>query len=175
MKWHSELLERIRQVNSIGTRSSVINDYKQANLKSSDWQIPVLVVGTKLDKVKAEAHRNTLKRTVPQRDIMGFKGKTFKGKDSYYEYTVNERNLPHTSSKTKEKLISLSYGLEGGSWVTDSKYLHAIKIAEDSSFPDRNMVLLWCRRNGLAHVEVSALDGTGVDSAIQSVVALAMN
>jgi hypothetical protein len=152
----------------------VIDD-DHSNLKSADWQIPVLVVGTKLDKVKAEVHRNTLKRTVPQRDIMGLKGKTFKGKESYYEYTVNERNLPQVSPPPQGNAITLSYGLEGGSWMTDSKYLHAIKRAEDSCFPDRNMVSLWCRRNGLAHAEVSALDGTGVDAAIESVVALVMS
>jgi len=28
------------------------------------------------------------------------------------------------------------------------------------TFLDRDLVLLWCRRNGLKHIEVSALDGS---------------
>ena len=35
------------------------------------------------------------------------------------------------------------------------------------------MVLLWCKRNGLKHVEVSALDGVGVNEAVETMVELA--
>ena len=39
-------------------------------------------------------------------------------------------------------------------------YLESLLSTEDRSHPDRDMVLLWCMRNGLKHVEVSAFDGT---------------
>ena len=45
--------------------------------------------------------------------------------------------------------------------------LNNVIKSEDGSFPDRDMVILWCMRNGLQHVEVSALDGDGILDAIQ--------
>ena len=39
-------------------------------------------------------------------------------------------------------------------------YLESLLNTEDGSHPDKDMVLLWCMRNGLKHMEVSALDGT---------------
>jgi hypothetical protein len=45
---------------------------------------------------------------------------------------------------------------------TDGWYLDSVLNTEDGSHPDRDMVLLWCMRNGLTHCEVSALDGTCV-------------
>ena len=38
-------------------------------------------------------------------------------------------------------------------------YLESLLSTEDGSHPDKDMVLLWCYRNGLNHHEVSALDG----------------
>jgi len=75
---------------------------------------------------------------------------------------------------------TLSYGPGVGGqlmpayWSTDLSYLDCLKRAEDCSFPDRNMVQLWCRRNNLHFVEVSAMDGTGVDYAVESTAEMAM-
>jgi len=94
------------------------------------------------------------------------------------------RMTPTRSSREKyndsgNRKSTLSYGPGGGQlssaaaayhWSTDRSYLDYIKQAEDCCIPDRNMVQLWCRRNGLQFVEVSALDGTGVDHAVESTV-----
>jgi hypothetical protein len=47
----------------------------------------------------------------------------------------------------------------GDTWTTDQMYVDSVLNTEDISHPDRDMVLLWCMRNGLTHMEVSALDG----------------
>ena len=45
---------------------------------------------------------------------------------------------------------------------------------EEDLLPDRESILLWCRQHGLGHLETSALDGTGVETAINAVVMLAL-
>ncbi|EED87988.1 ras superfamily gtp-binding protein, partial [Thalassiosira pseudonana CCMP1335] len=42
--------------------------------------------------------------------------------------------------------------------------------AESQLPANRSMILLWCQRNGIPHVEASALDGRGVDEAMQQLV-----
>mmetsp|Transcript_5858 Transcript_5858/g.14923 ORF Transcript_5858/g.14923 Transcript_5858/m.14923 type:complete len:312 (+) Transcript_5858:115-1050(+) len=59
-------------------------------------------------------------------------------------------------------------------WTTDNSYLDSLINSEDASSPDRDMVLLWCLRNGLQHMECSAASGQGVDVAIQSMLKLAI-
>ena len=46
-------------------------------------------------------------------------------------------------------------------------YLESLLSTEDDSHPDKDMVLLWCMRNGLKHFEVSAKYGTGLDEMMQ--------
>ena len=43
--------------------------------------------------------------------------------------------------------------------VVRGSYLESLLSTEDGSHPDKDMVLLWTMRNGLKHMEVSALDG----------------
>eukprot|EP00816_Leptocylindrus_hargravesii_P001321 CAMPEP_0196818880 /NCGR_PEP_ID=MMETSP1362-20130617/67960_1 /TAXON_ID=163516 /ORGANISM="Leptocylindrus danicus, Strain CCMP1856" /LENGTH=388 /DNA_ID=CAMNT_0042197167 /DNA_START=385 /DNA_END=1552 /DNA_ORIENTATION=+ len=45
---------------------------------------------------------------------------------------------------------------------------------DDDDLPDRESILLWCRQHGLGHMETSALDGTGVETAVNAVVMLAL-
>lgn len=53
-------------------------------------------------------------------------------------------------------------------------YLESLLSTEDDSHPDKDMVLLWCMRNGLKHFEVSAKYGTGVDEMMQEMVLQAL-
>jgi hypothetical protein len=59
-------------------------------------------------------------------------------------------------------------------WTSDGSYLESLLTTEDQSFPDIEMVKLWCLRNGLAHVESSAATGEGVESAFLQLTAMAL-
>lgn len=162
--------------------------------------------------------------SVPQRDVMGFQGNSFRGKDSRYEYRAssncsssnssprhqskhytglsslspsssssnlkstttaaptsprskrnkkksNKKNKkPNNPDKRKNRFEISTYMGTGGQTsylkavlsneCVRGSYLESLLSTEDRSHPDKDMVLLWCMRNGLKHVEVSALDGT---------------
>lgn len=146
--------------------------------------LPVLVVATHVDIILAEESRVTTKRKVEQR---GFMPKTFNGMDYHYEYTTVELHADTTKHEKDSadetvkgtmlplKDSNLSFGLEAtGRWAGDKTYIDHVKLAEDECFPDRNMVKRWCKRNGLGHVEVSSLDGTGIKEAVDTAVKLAL-
>lgn len=46
---------------------------------------------------------------------------------------------------------------------------------DDDDLPDRESILLWCRQHGLGHMETSARVGTGVETAVNAVVMLALH
>lgn len=146
--------------------------------------LPVLVVATHVDIILAEESRVTTKRKVEQR---GFMPKAFNGMDYHYEYTTVElhadtsKHRKNSSNETKKDTVlpfkdsNLSFGLEAtGRWAGDKTYIDHVKLAEDECFPDRNMVKRWCKRNGLGHVEVSSLDGTGIKEAVDTAIRLAL-
>jgi GTPase SAR1 family protein len=205
IQWYSELLERVDTMNQVGSNSSSGSIYYhcddpysdkeeqvQKNCKSSTKRVekrttfPVLVVATKLDRLRAEQSRQARKKNVPQRNVLGLK--QFNGQEYHYEYAT-EYNTKHNNNnnnnnnnnitqnlniKNSDGNVPLSYGLECGAWTTDKEYQDYLKVAEDECFPDRYMVRLWCKRNGLEHVDVSALDGIGVDNAIDTMIDLAL-
>ena len=194
IKWYSELLDRVKKVNLNEKTSHNDNNNNDDDryctsskgLENTDSKrkFPVLIVATKLDRLKAELSRQARKKIVPQRDVLGLKGKAFNGQEYHYEYTVrsssiSSRNInsdsPSNITTPATADAPLSYGLEGGAWTSDTEYLDYLGVAEDASFPDRYMVLLWCKRNGLKHVEVSALDGMGVNETVKTVVDLAID
>jgi hypothetical protein len=162
LKWHSELLGRMKKL---------------------DRQFPMVIVATKMDIIRQRqlASQHPQPEIVPQRDVMGLKD-DFKGKDSRYEYRVSKQE-PQDGTTSKKastmhvKEISSTYmATHGGQWTTDSdgSYLDSVLNSEDRSHPDRDMVLLWCMRNGLQHIEASALDGSGVELAVSTMVTLAL-
>ena len=169
LQWYSELMERMKPKKEYG---------KDGSRRQSD-SFPVLVVANKLDIIEAreEANKPMRRRIVPQRSVLKLK-QGFRGKDHRYEYTVSSSPPPSkTDEKQKENIHqhnSLSYGLTDTLWTTDNSYLNSVIKSEDSSFPDREMVVLWCMRNGLQHTEVSALDGTGVDECVSKMVRLVL-
>ena len=194
IKWYSELLERMSRV-QFGERSGHDEGTKYANVNGTggsgttsdeDYEhmlkrirycrrFPVLVVASKLDRLKEAQSKSGNIRTVMQRNVLGLQN-GFKGMDYHYEYTVFhgtdvENDIPADNG---DKRMSLSYGLEGCYWTNDKAYMDYVKIAEDGCFPDREMVKRWCRRNGLHHMEVSALENMGITDAVEAAVALAL-
>ena len=176
LRWHAELMDRMRERQQNGENGATF---------------PMIVVANKLDKVRDEDEKNQpmRRRKVPQRPILKLDN-GFKGKDHRYEYKVSSLPKSRSRADSADLLLDsrkrrhqhhnhrtqalLSYGLTDANWTTDNSYLNNIIKSEDGSFPDREMTLLWCRRNGVQHVEVSALDGDGINDAVTRMVGLAM-
>jgi small GTP-binding protein len=175
--------------------------FTQLRLWHAQWRkrsdTPLLIVGNKRDLVPTtpgvgvdgHTHANPLP-TVPQRDVLGFRG-SFKGKDFRYEYRVDHQvgssnNCSNTCSSasmenTKQRhqistFTSTATNLWTSTWTSDGTYLDSLLGTEDRSNPDRDMVKLWCMRNGLEHVEVSALldQGGQVQTAMETLVRLVL-
>jgi len=186
LKWYEDLMARIRRLEASGGRTR---------------PFPVLIVGNKIDILRdRDTHPSQQRTGVPQRDVMGMSGKDFRGKYSHYEYTAcppaaTETPTSSTSlsssgkkkrkTKTDRNRHELSTYMGTGDQtnylqavlnndVQIGSYLESLLSTEDGSHPDKDMVLLWCMRNGLKHMEVSALDGTGIDEMINEVVDMAV-
>jgi hypothetical protein len=140
-----------------------------------------------MDILKQDTRQSREKAVVTQRDIMGLVGKTFRGKDSRYEYSASPPKAPassassvvsSSSNKSKQQQqqrshrnrVEISTYMGTGDQtsyleavlnneVVRGSYLESLLSTEDGSHPDKDMVLLWCMRNGIEHMEVSALDG----------------
>ena len=134
IRWHSDLMNRMEHLDG--------------------GKKPVLIVANKMDIIEKmeKAKPGRRKSKMPQRDVLGLAGRNFKGKDMRYEY--------HVSKPRKGRSIQTSYMATGDSWTSDGSYLDSVIHSEDGSHADREMVMLWCMRNGLKHLEVSALTGT---------------
>lgn len=159
--WYSDLVQRMKVLNEELHRKR---------------PFPVLIVANKMDIISERQRKNQPERQkllVPQRSVMGLK-RDFKGKDNPYEYRVGPSQDVSNASPRRVKEISSTYMATHGEWTTDGCYLDSVLNSEDRSHPDRDMVLLWCMKNGLMHIEASALDGTGVAKAMESLVAIAL-
>eukprot|EP00978_Attheya_sp_CCMP212_P028682 scaffold99754_cov58-Attheya_sp.AAC.1 len=204
IKWYAELMERMHSldsdddttdnenensggdaannggnssVNQVSTQNGTLMEQsssKQHKRKKKRYRFPVLIVANKLDKFKVGTAQPRQRTIVKQRDVMGLNG-NFKGKDSRYEYRVEPPRIyddDDEHSRKKKRKRKMKH--RGEKWTTDFSYLEHLLKSEDGSHPDRDMVLLWCMRNGLKHAEVSALDGTGVSAAVDELVTLAL-
>lgn len=169
LKWHADLVERIRRLEATGERTR---------------PFPVLIVANKMDILKQETRQFRQQAVVAQRDVMGLAGRAFRGKDYRYEYSASPlspsyKSSSSSSSKNLSKKmrrrdprnrfeISTYMGTGDQTSYLEAvlnnqvrgSYLESLLISEDGSHPDKEMVVLWCMRNGLKHMEVSALDGT---------------
>jgi small GTP-binding protein len=137
---------------------------------------------------------------VAQRNVMGLHGIEYYGKNFQYEYQIvpnndkdvasaasinssNEENTTNDSTLddprfahkgTKRRMEISSYLVNRDNWTTDGSYLESLLQSEDGSHPDRDMVLLWCMRNRLQLVEISAATGEGVHEAVEALIVLAL-
>jgi small GTP-binding protein len=155
--------------------------------------LPILIVANKLDLFQADKPgARHPPRKVPQRKVMGLSGDYY-GQNFHYEYQISSaENLKDTDTAslstdksensvgkpgakaTKRHMEISSYLVNRDNWTTDGSYLDSLLHSEDGSLPDREMVLLWCMRNGLNMVEISAATGEGVNEAIEALVTLAL-
>jgi GTPase SAR1 family protein len=177
LKWHADLMERIRRLEAMGERTR---------------PFPALIVANKMDILVRDTHPSRQQAVVLQRDVIGLTGKTFRGKDSRYEYSAcpppkTSSTSSASSSSTKMEPLrrqEISTYMGTGDQTSylqavlnndvQGSYLESLLSTEDGSHPDKDMVLLWCMRNGLKHMEVSALDGTGIDELMNEMVQMAL-
>ena len=181
LKWYEDLMTRIRRLEASGGRTR---------------PFPVLIVGNKIDILRErDTHPSRQRAVVPQRDVMGLVDISFRGKDSHYEYTAsappsNDSGTSLSSGNKQKKQkhrnrheLSTYYGTDEktnylhavlNNDVQIGSYLESLLSTEDGSHPDRDMVMLWCMRNGLKHMEVSALDGSGIEELIDQAIHMAL-
>ena len=178
MKFHEEWMQRMNHLSSKSKQKK---------------RLPFIVVANKIDLLD---HNNNAAEYVAmanlkRRSVMGLHG-YYRGFDEKYEYAADYapthitspqcnrldchhknqgNNLPKYKPRTHTD-NKLTYSLKETCWSSDEQYLHCIQHADDQLPSNRTMVLLWCKRNGIPHVEASALDGRGVDFAMRELITL---
>ena len=102
---------------------------------------------------------------------MGLRNDEYEGKQLKYEYAAEEgSNINSSTSSSSKRPPPLTYSLKETQWSTDQTYLNALQHTEDELPANRQMILLWCERNGIPHVEASALTGEGVNEAMKQLI-----
>ena len=159
MQWHSEWMAKIKHWEEEACNGR--NDsHKRRN-------IPFIVVATKIDLLEQQ-EMNTRNRNA--RSIMGFD--QYVGQDQLYEYAAEAtKAAPRGSSCQKSDnpnhVGRLTYSLKETLWSRDAAYLDTLARIDDDLSANRQMIMVWCQRNGIPHVEASALDGRGVYEAME--------
>ena len=179
MQLHSEWVQRL---NRWEIKDEIENNGRPTQIHNATGSrrrkhIPFIVVANKIDLLeKSELLRSSGVR--PQRrSVMGFNcGQSYKGKDLVYEFAVentNEQLLDDQTSLLNRQTSNnnrLTYSLKETSWSNDRIYLRALQLTEDQLPANRLLILLWCQRNGIPHFEASALDGRGVNDAMEHLI-----
>ena len=155
LRWHTELMERMRNING----------------ESHERLFPVLIVANKMDIIEKTTYQPERRTIVPQRQVLGVK-EGFTGKDSRYEYRACDP--PTQKGNVRREEVSTYMATGDTPWTTDGSYLDSVLNTEDRSHPDMEMVRLWCIRNGLQIVEVSALNGSGINAAMEALIGLTL-
>jgi hypothetical protein len=144
-------------------------------------RIPFIVVANKLDLL--EDRTTTGSCVSKRRSVMGLRGGNYNGKDFIYEYATDQQCRPlacgtattihdeESEGMRRHRPDRLTFSLKETLWSTDETYLTALQRTEDQLDANRLLILLWCERNGIPHVEASALDGRGVEEAMKLLIA----
>jgi GTPase SAR1 family protein len=76
--------------------------------------------------------------------------------------------------RNRRRMEISTYLVTRDNWTNDGSYLESLLQSEDGSHPDREMVMLWCKRNHLTLYEVSAATGEGVSECVEALTQLAL-
>lgn len=188
LNWYYELIERTKRMKANHEREK---------------HLPIVIVGNKIDIFQDRDTRqkelfNKKKENVQQRNVLGLT-ENWRGRDYRYEYSAS---APSTTQATtsrkptkidsngdandedgkKNRLELLTYlgtntnYLEAilNNEVYRGSYLDSLLSSEDNSHPDKDMVQLWCMRNGLLHMDVSAKSGAGINDLIYQLIDIAV-
>ena len=185
MELHSEWIQRLRTwEREDAERARNTDNLAVTRHARRKKRIPCIVVANKLDLLK---DRTTTKAFASKRrSVMGLRDGKYNGKDFIYEYAAENSSIsqaqcrPLTSTTAvsvedqpddmKKHSNRLTFSLKETLWSTDETYLNALQRTEDQLAANRLLILLWCNRNGIPHVEASALDGRGVDEAMKHLI-----
>jgi len=191
MQWHSEWVRRLNHWEREETteNDSAFTKYSATEMderrKARRKNIPFIVVANKLDLLEEERGKmQQMESSVGQqrRSVMGFRDGEYRGKELKYEYAAENSKASRSKSQPNNNTARtpvgasyprtdrLTYSLKETLWSTDAAYLNALQLTEDQLPANRHMILLWCQRNGIPHVEASALDGRGVNEAFFSII-----
>ncbi|KAL3940370.1 MAG: hypothetical protein SGARI_000988 [Bacillariaceae sp.] len=155
LKWHSELMERLKRMEANGERIR---------------PLPILIVGNKIDIFQERDTEKDLlvqkNKVVEQRSVLNLQNHRFRGDDYRYEFELST----YMGTKETSYLESIL-----NNEVYRGAYLDSLLSSEDKSHPDKDMVLLWCMRNGLKHMDVSAKTGTGINELIQQLIQMSLD
>jgi len=80
----------------------------------------------------------------------------------------------HNINTTPSKLKSIPHQHEWERWICNTAYINAVRKAEEQCIPDHDLILIWCESHHLPHVEVSSLDGSGMDHAMDLLTTMAL-
>jgi hypothetical protein len=140
-------------------------------------RVPFIMVASKIDLIHEE-NVSPRPRQDNYRSVMGFPNNEYKGKGSAYEYAAEDYSTDESEDHQPEDRVhgrghkQLTYSLKETTWSNDETYLKSLQQNEDQLPANRLMILLWCKRNRIPHVEASALTGKGVSEAMDLLVQL---
>lgn len=192
LNWYYELIERIRRMKANHERSrhlpivivgNKIDIFQDRNTRQKELL-------------------NRKKEVVQQRNVLGLT-QNWRGRDYRYEYSANAPALKSTPTKPSSSRKKTDNKIDGhnndvggkenrlelltylgtntnyleailNNEVYRGSYLDSLLSSEDNSHPDKDMVQLWCMRNGLIHMEVSAKSGAGIDNLIHQLIDIAL-
>mmetsp|Transcript_16938 Transcript_16938/g.27717 ORF Transcript_16938/g.27717 Transcript_16938/m.27717 type:complete len:448 (+) Transcript_16938:193-1536(+) len=174
MQWHSEWIQKWKhwEKEDMSKEQSKNDGSTPLQMKRRRRRVPFIVVASKIDLVHEE-NVTPIPRQGEYRSVMGFSNGEYKGKGYAYEYAAEDYSTDESESDHQpEDRAQLTYSLKETSWSNDETYLKSLQQAEDQLPANRLMILLWCKRNRIPHVEASALTGEGVTEAMDMLVQL---
>jgi len=173
MQWHSEWIQKLKQ----WEKEEIEKDQSKDTQKRRRKKVPFIVVANKIDLLREEqvSPRMLNDNHHNYRSVMGLSD--YRGKGYAYEYAVedystdeSEKERPRPRDGRGHK--RLTYSLKETTWSNDSTYLKSLQLSEDQLPANRLMIMLWCKRNRIPHVEASALSGEGVNEAMDMLVTM---
>mmetsp|Transcript_19191 Transcript_19191/g.30922 ORF Transcript_19191/g.30922 Transcript_19191/m.30922 type:complete len:385 (+) Transcript_19191:195-1349(+) len=193
LKWHSELTERLRRMEASGERLRSLpilivgnkidifeerHTQKQLRKKEVVHQRDVLGLNSNF-RGNDYRYEYTVSRpsTIASSTLLS---QSPSSADKNADNTKKDGKGPNNSHRNRFELSTymgtktnyvesvLNHEMYRGF------YLDSLLSSEDKSFPDKDMVLLWCMRNGLRHMDVSAKSGTGIDDLVQELIRITL-
>jgi len=181
MQWHSEWIQKLKQWEKEDIERDQRKDAPDMpSQKKRRRKVPFIVVASKIDLLREEKVSPRLQQDDHHkyRSVMGFRDGDYRGKGYAYEYAVEDYSTDESDQEHQQPQDlslgrghkRLTYSLKETTWSNDASYLKSLQLTEDQLPANRLMILLWCKRNRIPHVEASALSGEGVNEAMEMLV-----
>lgn len=194
LKWHSELMEQLRRMEAIGdrrrplpilivgnkidivqerdtqkelrkmevVRQRKVMGFQGNDFRGNDYRYEYTASSSPSSKVISPSSSSSLSQS---------KNSSSKSRASREEQAPSRSRFElSTYMGTKTSYLESILNNE----VYRGSYLDSLLSSEDKSHPDKDMVLLWCMRNGLMHLDVSAKTGDGITELMDQLVKTAL-